>query len=69
MPVFSAPGGWTVEVVDLYLTRPRRSRQDPVGDGPQFRVARYGHIIAYVATIEEVAEFVDMATLRREDEP
>jgi hypothetical protein len=63
---FTAPDGWSVEVVDLVLTKPPKSRMDPAGDGPQFLVHRHGHVVAYVRTVPELAEFMDMATLRRE---
>ena len=67
MPVFNAPGGWRVEIVDLELTRPRKSRTDPVGDGAQFLIRRYGHFVAFAADVAELAEYLDVATLRRAD--
>lgn len=67
MAVFSAPGGWRVELVDLDLTRPPKSRTDPRGDGPQFLIRRNGRLVAYARTVEELGGYLDVATLRRED--
>lgn len=64
MAVFSAPGGWRVEVVDLDLTRPRRSRTDSA-QGARFLIRRYGWFVAFAATVQELAEYLDVATLRR----
>jgi hypothetical protein len=45
--------GWTVETADLWLTGHRcgskRVSGDPLGDGPQLIVSRYGRLIAYCA--------------------
>ena len=68
MPVFSAPGGWRVELVDLDLTRPRQSRTDPA-QGAQFLIRRYGRFIAFAADVQELGDYLDVTTLQREDSP
>jgi hypothetical protein len=55
-----------VEIVDLALTKPPKSRMDPAGDGPQFLVRRHGHVVAYVRSVPDLAESFDVARLRRE---
>lgn len=66
MAVFSAPDGWTVELVDLDFTRPRRSRTDPT-HGAQFLVRRYGRFVAFAADVQELGEYLNVGTLRRAD--
>lgn len=66
MAVFSAPGGWRVELVDIDLTRPRRARTDPA-QGAQFLVRRYGRFIGFAADLQELGEYLDVTTLQRED--
>jgi hypothetical protein len=66
MAVFSAAGGWRVEVVDLDLTRPRRARTDPV-EGAQFLIRRYGRFVGFAADLAELGEYLDVASLRRVD--
>jgi hypothetical protein len=66
MAVLSAPGGWRVELVDLDYTRPRRSWTDPV-QGGQFLVRRRGRFVGFAADLQELGEYLDVATLRRED--
>ncbi|MGI8452280.1 MAG: hypothetical protein ACR2MP_34865 [Streptosporangiaceae bacterium] len=67
MVVFNAADGWSAEIIDLDLTRPPKSRTDPAGDGPQFLVRHHGHFVAYVRTAGELAGYLDVATLRKED--
>ena len=67
MVVFNAADGWSAEVVDLDLTRPPKSRADPAGNGPQFLVRHYGRLVAYVRTVEELAGYLDVGSLRRAD--
>lgn len=66
MLAFSAPGGWRVELVDLDLPRPRRSRAEPV-QGAQFLIRRHGRFVAFAADMTELGEYLDVATLRRVD--
>ena len=53
---------WTVETADLWLTGRRRGSQrvsrDPLGDGPQLIVSRYGRLIAYCAGEADLARLV-----------
>jgi hypothetical protein len=67
MLVFNAADGWSAEVIDLDLTRPPKSRADPGGDGPQFPVRHYGRFVAHVRTVDELAEYLDVGSLRRAD--
>jgi len=60
---FQTPDGWSVEVVDLYATNAPNSIMDPVGDGEQLLVRYFGHTMAYVATIPELARFFPVASL------
>jgi hypothetical protein len=60
--------GWTVETVDLWLTgRPRghgRLSVDPLGDGPQLLVRRFGHLVGYCASQADLAGLgVDMSRM------
>jgi hypothetical protein len=52
--------GWTVETVDLGATGRRRGTRrvsaDPLGDGPQLLVRRYGRVVAYCASAADLAE-------------
>ena len=66
MVVFNTAHGWSAEIVDLDLTRPPKSRTDRSGDGPQFLVRHHGRFVAYVRTVEEFADYLDVASLRRE---
>jgi hypothetical protein len=54
-----APGGWTVEVVQLTSTPDRH-------DGQWLRVKQYGIWTADVRTVGELAHFVDLAELEPE---
>jgi hypothetical protein len=64
---------WTVETVDLWLTGrqrgERRVSSEPLGDGPQLVVRRYGYVIAWCAGAADLAGLgVDvsrMAVMRR----
>ena len=60
--------GWTVETADLWLTGRRRGRKqvsaDPLGDGPQLFVCRYGRVVAYCAGEADLARLgVDLGRL------
>jgi hypothetical protein len=63
MTKFATPDGWSVEVVDLELTRPPNTVNDPVGDGEQFLVRHGRHAIAFVRTIPELARYVRLSEL------
>jgi hypothetical protein len=51
--------GWTVETADLRLTGRHRGSErvsgDPLGDGPQLIVRRYGRQIAYCVDEADLA--------------
>ncbi len=51
--------GWTVETIDLVATGRRRGVKrvsaDPLGDGPQLLVCRYGRLVAYCASAADLA--------------
>ena len=60
--------GWTVETVDLEATGRRRGTRrvsaDPLGDGPQLLVRRYGRVVAYCASAADLAELgVDLSRM------
>jgi hypothetical protein len=59
--------GWTVETVDLAMTGRRRVKacgREPLGDGPQLRVSRFGRVVAYCASLDDVAGLgVNMAQM------
>jgi hypothetical protein len=60
--------GWTVETVDLWQTGHRRGSKrvsgDPLGDGPQLIVSRYGRLVAYCAGEADLAGLgVDMSRM------
>lgn len=50
--------GWTVETVELEATGRRRGAVtcslDPLGDGPQLLVRRYGRVVAYCAGLADM---------------
>jgi hypothetical protein len=51
--------GWTVETVDLEATGRRRGTKrvsaDPLGDGPQLLVCRWGRLVAYCASAADLS--------------
>jgi hypothetical protein len=51
-----APGGWTVEVVQLSCTPNHR-------DGEWLRLTQYGSWVADVRTVAELQQWVDLAEL------
>lgn len=57
--------GWSVETVDLWLTsRSRAGATEPLGDGPQLLVRRYGRVVGYFADLAGLrAAGVDMARM------
>lgn len=61
--------GWTVETVDLILTRRCTTRRagsglEPLGDGAQLRVTRNGHLIAYCLSPHDLPALgVDMSRM------
>jgi hypothetical protein len=60
---FATPDGWSVEVMDLELTRPPNTVNDPVGDGEQMLVRYRGSAIAFVRTIPELARYFPLEEL------
>lgn len=54
-----APGGWTVEIVHLTGTPNHH-------DGQWLRVCQYGSWTADVRTVDELAQYVDLAELEPE---
>jgi hypothetical protein len=61
-------GGWTVETIDLELTGRRRGHKrisaDPLGDGPQLMVCRFGRLVAFCAGLEDLPEVgVDLSRM------
>ena len=60
--------GWTVETAGLRLTGRHggnvRVSADPLGDGPQLIVRRYGRLIAYCADVADLTGLgVDMSRM------
>jgi hypothetical protein len=60
--------GWTVETVDLWLTGrqrgERRVSSEPLSDGSQLLVRRYGYVIARCASAADLAGLgVDMSQM------
>lgn len=59
--------GWAVETVDLQLTGRRRGRPggtEPLGDGPQLLVRRFGRMAGYFPGVGDLASIgVDMARM------
>lgn len=60
--------GWTVETAVLEATGRRRGAvtcsPDPLGDGPQLLVCRFGRVVAYCASVAEVEGLgVDMGSM------
>jgi hypothetical protein len=55
----SRDGRWRVDLIRLRLTSDNR-------DGERFRVAHDGYFIAEVATLDELAQHVDLAELEIE---
>jgi hypothetical protein len=53
---YRAPGGWTVEVVQLSLTPDRR-------DGTWIRVPLHGFFVADIRTVAELAQWIELAEL------
>jgi hypothetical protein len=56
---YRAPGGWTVEVVQLSGTPDRR-------DGEWLRVRYYGFHVADVGSVAELQKWVCLADLERD---
>lgn len=56
MRVRSRDGSWTVDVIRLSLTGNHR-------DGEKLRVSRWGWFVAELRTVEELADYVDLAEL------